>query len=94
MAKEIKVIEESENKIVFQYPCNLGFAVVLVEELWHDKNINAAAFEKDHPQTGVPKFVVETKKGSPRDAIKDAIKRLKGTNKKFLSEIKSIQFDD
>ena len=94
MVNKIKIIEESDNKIVFQYPCNLGFATLLVEELWNDKDISAAAFEKEHPQTGTPKFVVETKKGNARDAVKSAIKRLKDKNKEFLKEIENIKFDD
>jgi len=81
---ELQVIEESKTKLVFDLPgedatlCN-----ALKRELWNDKSVKAAGYSVNHPSIGTPRIVVETSGESPRDAVKEAIKRLKKENDKL-----------
>lgn len=85
---EIKVIEESKKKLVFEI---LGeshtLANLLEKELWEDKDVIAAGYHIDHPLFGVPRMVVEAP--DPRKALEKAIKRLKKKNTDFAKALKS-----
>ena len=85
---EIKLIEQSKNKLVLNIEgqghslCNS-----LKKELWNDKDVTVAGYYVEHPQVGIPTFIVETKgKKSPQDALVNAAKRMKKENDKFLKE--------
>lgn len=91
---ELSVFEQTKNRLVFEIKgeghslCNL-----LKKELYNDETIITAGYVIEHPQVGVPKFFIETKAGtSSKDALLDAIKRLKKQNEKFeelfLAEVK------
>ncbi len=90
---ELEVLEKEKGRLVFELQgathtiCNL-----LKEELWEDDDVSISAYNIDHPEVGVPKFVIETKKGtkSSKKALSDAIKSLKKKNKKFLKSFKSM----
>jgi len=83
---QIKVIEESKNKVVFKIQgeshtlCNS-----LKEELRKDKKVSMASYFVSHPDIDEPTFTVETTSVSPKKAIMDAIKRIKKDNEKFLT---------
>lgn len=89
---EIKVLEHKKNRLKFEL---IGkshtLANVLSKELWNDKNIAVAGYTLAHPMTGNATMVVETNKGDPKKALRDAITRLKKKNKEFLTLIKSLK---
>jgi len=81
---ELNVLEESKTRLIVEVKgedatlCN-----VLRKELWNDKDVKAAAYNIKHPSTGIPQLIVETTGKTPRDALSDAVKRIK----KNLSDI-------
>ncbi len=92
---EIKIIEDSKNKLVFNIEgaghslCNL-----LVKEIWNDESVKNAAYTIEHPLKGIPTIMVETMQGKdePRKVVDNAIKRLRKTNEKFKdSFLKAIK---
>lgn len=75
---EMNAIEDTKNKLVFEMEgaghtvCNL-----LKNELKDDKNVKTAAYNIDHPLTGKPKILVETKGTvNPRTSVKKALKKI------------------
>lgn len=90
---EIKVLEKSKNRLVVGVLdedatlCN-----AIKKELWNDSSVKAAAFTLDHPSSNAPKILVETAGKDPKEALIDAVKRLKKENEKFkkafLKEVK------
>jgi DNA-directed RNA polymerase subunit L len=88
---EIKVIENTKNKLLFQLEgYDHTFCNMLKEELWNDSDVKVSAYRIQHPLVSVPEFVVETSKKTPMDAVLAAIKRINSLNKKFLTEFKKI----
>ena len=81
---EIKVLEKAKNRLVIGIEgedatlCN-----AIRKELWNDDKVKAAAYSVDHPLTAAPKIIVETTGKDPKDALLDAVKRLKKDNDKF-----------
>ena len=81
---EIKVLEESKNRTVFEIRgeshtlCN-----ALKEELRKDKKVVIASYFVSHPDIDEPTFTIETKGSTPKKALMDATKRLKKQNDKF-----------
>jgi DNA-directed RNA polymerase subunit L len=90
---EIKVIEESPKKLIFEVKgVGHSFCNALKDELNNDKHVEAAAYRVDHPLVGIPRLIVETDGESPRDVLASAAKRLMKLNEKaaelFKSELK------
>jgi DNA-directed RNA polymerase subunit L len=88
---EIHIIESSKNKLVFDLKGE-GHALcnAVKKELWNDSDVNISGYHIEHPQVGVPRITVETKKGSktPQKAVQDACKRLLKQNEQFLEKFK------
>ena len=61
----------------------IGFVNALREELWNDKNVDEAAYVKEHPYLAEPKIWVKVKRGDPKKALLDAAKRLEEKVKEF-----------
>lgn len=61
----------------------IGFVNALREELWNDKNVEEAAYVKEHPYLAEPKIWVKVKHGDPKKALLDAAKRLEDKIKNF-----------
>ncbi len=86
---EMNVLEDKKKRMVFELKgeghtlCN-----ALREELWNDKDVTVAAYNIDHPLIGVPRFIIETSDKEPKQALKDAISRLKKKNSELLKELK------
>ena len=73
---EFTITEEEKNRLVFTLEGeDHSFCNILRKELWNDKDITVASYVVDHPLLGTPEFIVETKKGSPKDAVKGAVDR-------------------
>jgi DNA-directed RNA polymerase subunit L len=55
----------------------VGFVNLIKEELWNDKQVNEAAFIKEHPYMTEPKIYVKMKgRADPKVALRKAQKRL------------------
>lgn len=86
---EIKIIEQSKNKIIFELKgeddslCN-----ALKDELYNDSNVKIASYRIDHPLINIPRFIVEVKTGDAKKTLVDAAKRLKKEAIKFHDEFK------
>ncbi|MFT4312454.1 MAG: DNA-directed RNA polymerase subunit L [Candidatus Woesearchaeota archaeon] len=81
---KITVLEESKSRLHIEIDgadhtiCN-----ALVDQLWSQSAISAAAYSIDHPLIGKPKMIVEVKSGSPKDELKKAIADLVKKNAQF-----------
>jgi DNA-directed RNA polymerase subunit L len=84
--KELNIIENKKNHLLFELKgYDHTFCNMLKEELWHDSDVKVSAYRVEHPLVSVPHFIVETSKTAAIDAVEKAIKRIKTTNKKFLT---------
>lgn len=90
---EIKVVEESKSKIVFEvHGAGHTLANTLEKELWQDKEVKAAGYFVEHPLVGVPRVVVETtSKKSARAAVEAAVERLKKQSSEFEKAFKKLK---
>ena len=85
---ELKVIEESKNKLVFELMGETHtFCNALKKELEDIKGVDLAVYKIDHPLVGVPKFQIQTKGIDPKKALKDALKAMKKKFSDFKKEI-------
>lgn len=75
---EIKVLEQTKNKLVFRVEGEDHTILnLLKEELWNDDKVKVSAYRVDHPLTGVPEMTVEVMQGNdPKKALTEAVKRL------------------
>ncbi len=85
---EFKVLEETKEKLVFELKGESHtFCNILKQELLRNKNVTLATYRVDHPLVGVPRFNLETKKGTePRKALKEALENIKKKAKEFEKE--------
>jgi DNA-directed RNA polymerase subunit L len=82
---EIKVLEESKNKLVVEI-IGEGHSLcsALKAELWKNKKVKVAGYNIAHPLIGVPKLVIETGSGNPKEMLIDAAKAVKKDTEAFL----------
>lgn len=87
----VNILEDEENRTVFKVKgIDHGFCNVIKEELWNDDDIEVATYTIEGTEDDTPRFVVETSEGSEaKQAVKDAIQRLKDKTEEFKSDIKS-----
>jgi len=89
---EFKIIEDKKKRLVFELKgAHHGFCNAIKKELWNDESVSLASYAIDHPLVGVPKFIIETKDGEPKEALKKAIDRLKKTTEQFKVELKKVK---
>jgi DNA-directed RNA polymerase subunit L len=88
---EFKVLEESKTKLVFQLPGETHtFCNLLKKVLQDTKGVLTATYRIDHPLTGVPQFLIETKGIEPRKALQDALKSVKKLADEFKKEVSKL----
>ena len=86
---ELNVLEQKKNKLIFEIKgqghslCN-----ALKDELWNDSDVKVAGYNIEHPQVGIPRFMIETKGKEAKQALLDGIKRLQKQNDSFLKSFK------
>ncbi len=87
---ELKIIEESKNKLLLEIKGeNNTFCNALKEELYNNKKVKTASYKVKHPLVGKITMLVETTSGEdPKKALADASKKLKKNADKFKSLIK------
>lgn len=82
---EINAIKETKKEFVFEAK-GVGhtFCNLIKDALYDVKGVEAASYTIEHPLVGVPRFIVVTDgKISPRDAVLEAIKKVKSQNSKM-----------
>ena len=62
------------------------FCNALKKELVKVDGVELATYAIEHPQIGIPKILVETKKISPKSALQKAVASLNDLNKEFLTK--------
>jgi DNA-directed RNA polymerase subunit L len=87
---ELNKVKEDSNMIEIELKGeSVGFANLLKEELWNDKNVDEVAYVKEHPYMAEPKIYVKMKgKSNPRTALERAVKRLQVKLKDLEKEFK------
>ena len=74
---EIKVVDETQSKISIELTSeDHTLANLLRKTLWEDPNVEVAAYRMEHPLTGKPLLMVQTKSGEPKEALKKAAGRI------------------
>jgi len=85
---EFVVIEETKTKLVFELKGETHtFCNLLKDEILNTKGVETAAYRVDHPLTGIPRFLLETKGVEPRKALKDALASIKKKTESFRKEV-------
>ena len=89
---ELKILEESKNKIHFELIGEKhSFPNILRSELWNDEAVTISAYSLKHPLVSNPVFILETNgKKKPKDALHDAVKRLKKQNSDLKKEAEKV----
>ena len=88
---ELNVLEDSKKKLVVEIKGE-GHALcnALKSELWKNKKVNITGYSIAHPLIGIPKLVIETGSGKPKDALIDAAKKVKKEADEFLKAFNKI----
>jgi len=88
---EVSILEETKNKIKFEVKeeshtlCN-----ALRDELWNAKGTKFTGYNIKHPLVSNPIFILESE-SNPREAILNAIERIKKRNKQLKELAKRIK---
>ena len=89
---EIKILEESKNKIKFELISEgHTFCNALRSELWENKATEIAGYNIEHPLVSNPVFILETKDGNPKKALLEAVSGLKKKTKELRDLIKKVK---
>ncbi|MFH1212113.1 MAG: DNA-directed RNA polymerase subunit L [Candidatus Woesearchaeota archaeon] len=91
---EVKIIEQTKKKIIFEVPgANHTFCNILKDELWNDKKVTIATYSISHPLAGKPVFVVEVDDADPKKVVLSACNRLKKINEELAKKVARIKQD-
>ena len=88
---QLTILQEEKNQIQIQLDgadhtiCNL-----LVKALQSNDDVVAAAYNVSHPLTGIPKLLIQTKKGNPKDIFAQTCKDLLKTNADLIKQVSSL----
>jgi len=88
---EINVLEDSKNKLVVEIKGE-GHALcnALKTEIWNNKSVKVTGYNIAHPLVGIPKLVIETSSGNPRQILADAAKAVKKDAESFLKSFSKV----
>lgn len=82
---ELNILEESKNRLVVEIKGEShGLCNALKAELRNNKKVQLTGYNVAHPLIGIPKMVIETSSGSPKEALVEAAKNLKKEADDFL----------
>ena len=82
---EIKILDDKKSRMMIEVK-DSGHTLInaIKTELWNDRHVKIATYSIRHPQISVPQMTVETDgEESPRNALINAVLRLKKSNAKF-----------
>jgi len=89
---EVNVLEDTKEKLRVEIRDEDHTLLnSLRRELWNDSKLKLAGYNIAHPLTAEPVLTVETSSGSPKKALKDAIKRLQKNNDSLMKKIKGLK---
>ncbi|MEM5777195.1 MAG: DNA-directed RNA polymerase subunit L [Candidatus Aenigmatarchaeota archaeon] len=84
---EVKVLKQEKDSLFVELEGDtIGFANLLREELWENKDVDEAASIKEHPYMSEPKVYVKTKGVSPKKVLLDVAKSLQNKVKELEKE--------
>ncbi|MFH1064310.1 MAG: DNA-directed RNA polymerase subunit L [Candidatus Woesearchaeota archaeon] len=88
---EINILEESKNKLVVEIKGE-GHALcnALKTELWNNKKVKITGYNIAHPLIGVPKLIIETESGDPKEILLDAVKNVRKDSEAFLKAFNKV----
>ncbi|MGM5481503.1 MAG: RpoL/Rpb11 RNA polymerase subunit family protein [Nanobdellota archaeon] len=87
---ELKILESSAKRAVFQIiGADHTLCNALKKELVETEGVTIATYAIEHPEVGIPKLLIETSKGKPKDAIVTALATLEKKNKTFMKHFKA-----
>lgn len=74
---KVKVLKKEKNFLELMLEGEEhSFPNLLRETLLEDEDVEFASYVIDHPQLGNPRLIVRTKKKTPEEAIKNAVKKI------------------
>ncbi|MGV8162511.1 MAG: DNA-directed RNA polymerase subunit L [Candidatus Nanoarchaeia archaeon] len=89
---KIDVIESSAKKLVFELEgVDHTFCNALKEQLREDETVSISAYNISHPLVGKPRFFLETKGASPKEALDKAVSELKKKNNAFAKAFDNLK---
>ncbi|MDI6708466.1 MAG: RpoL/Rpb11 RNA polymerase subunit family protein [Candidatus Thermoplasmatota archaeon] len=86
----MKVLSKDRKVIELEVDEDLGFLNALEVLLLEDSNVELAYCTTDHPLTGKPKIFIRAKKGSPKEALKKAVRKFAKELNGFEAEFKKV----
>ena len=70
----LEIVEQEKNRLVFELHESDHTVLLLIQgALEADSDVELATYAVDHPLVGRPKFIIETKKKSPKTVLLAAI---------------------
>lgn len=95
MTMKLKTLKQTKTLLFVEVEGeSIGFTNLIEEELWNDKNVDEAAYIKEHPYMVEPKIYVKIKgRTNPRKSIEKANKRILVQLKHLEKEFKRAQKD-
>lgn len=89
---KIEVVESTSKKLVFELEgADHTFCNALKEQLREDESVTVAAYNISHPLVGKPRFFLETKGSSPKEALDKAVGELKKKNNAFAKAFENLK---
>ena len=76
---KLNVLEDKKDSMVFELQGEQHtFPALLCWALLQDDDVEVAVYDLHHPLVGQPHIHLKVKKGEPREALKKALKKIKG----------------
>lgn len=89
---EIKVIEQSKNKLKFEIVGeDHTFSNLLKDALVKVKHVDIATYVVDHPLISNPEFFIQTDGEDPIKCLKEAVKSMQKTLSTLQKDIEKIE---
>lgn len=86
---EINVLEKKKSKLTFEIKGEShGLCNALKDTLWNNKDVKVVGYNIEHPQIGIPKFIIETSGKDPVKVLTEGVKALTKENDAFLKAFK------
>lgn len=86
---EVKPIKQDKNMLLVEIKGDtIGFANLIREELWNNKDVEEASSIKEHPYLEEPKIYVKTKSEKPKKVLEDTVVSLQTKVKELRNEFR------
>lgn len=84
---EVRVIKQEKDSLLLEIKGDtIGFANLVSEQLWENKEVDEAAAIKEHPYMAEPKIFVKTKGANPKSVLLDTAKSIENLVKELEKE--------